>query len=89
MGTENSLMVQSSKEIEAQLSEIKTQTEVLNYLEEYLQDPQSTGIEVASNLSIIDETLTGLVDEFNRLQNERQRLLRTVQPNNPVVANKY
>lgn len=86
MGTENSLMVQSSKEIEAQLSEIKTQTEVLNYLEEYLQDPQSTGIEVASNLSIIDETLTGLVDEFNRLQNERQRLLRTVQPNNPVVA---
>ena len=86
MGTENSLMVQSSKEIEAQLSEIKTQTEVLNYLEEYLQDPESTGIEVASNLSIIDETLTGLVDEFNRLQNERQRLLRTVQPNNPVVA---
>ena len=66
MGTENSLMVQSSKEIEAQLSEIKTQTEVLNYLEEYLQDPESTGIEVASNLSIIDETLTGLVGVFKR-----------------------
>ncbi len=86
MGTENSLMVQASKDIETQLSEIKTQTEVLNYLEDYLQDPESTGIEVASNLSIIDETLTGLVVEFNRLQNERQRLLRTVQPNNPVVA---
>lgn len=86
MGTENSLMVQTSKDIETQISEIKTQTEVLDYLEDYLQDPASTGIEVASNLSIIDETLTGLVDEFNRLQNERQRLLRTVQPNNPVVA---
>ena len=87
MGTENSLMVQSSKDIETQLSEIKTQTEVLDYLEDYLRDPESTGIEVASNLSIIDETLTSLVDEFNRLQNERQRLLRTVQPNNPLVSN--
>jgi len=86
MGTENSLMVQSSKDIETQLSEIKTQTEVLDYLEDYLRDPESTGIEVASNLSIIDETLTSLVDEFNRLQNERQRLLRTVQPNNPLVS---
>jgi capsular exopolysaccharide synthesis family protein len=86
MGTENSLMVQNSKDIETQLSEIKTQTEVLDYLEEYLKDPASSGIEVASNLSIIDETLTNLVDEFNRLQNERQRLLRTVQPNNPLVT---
>jgi len=86
MGTENSLMVQTSKDIETHLSEIKTQTEVLDYLEDYLIDPESTGIEVASNLSIIDETLTSLVDEFNRLQNERQRLLRTVQPNNPLVS---
>ncbi|MBI0399213.1 GumC family protein [Cyclobacterium marinum] len=86
MGTENSLMVQNSKDIETQLSDIKTQMEVLDYLEEYLRDPASSGIEVASNLSIIDETLTNLVDEFNRLQNERQRLLRTVQPNNPLVT---
>lgn len=86
MGTENSLMVQSSKEIETKLSQIKTQMEVLNYLEDYLSDPQSTGVEVASNLSIIDETLSGLVDEFNKLQNDRQRLLRTVQPNSPLVT---
>ena len=87
MGTENSLMVETIKDIEEQLSENKTQMEVLEYLEDYLNGPNSLGIEVATNLSIIDETLTGLVDEFNRLQNDRQRMLRTVQPNNPLVAN--
>ena len=42
---------------------------------------------VPSTLSIDDPTLTNLIADFNILQRERERMLRTTQPNNPIVTN--
>ncbi|MFC0261599.1 GumC family protein, partial [Fontibacter flavus] len=49
------------------------------------QDPSNTAI-VPSSLSINDQTLSELIASFNNLQRERERMLRTTQPNNPIVV---
>src|SRR5690606_29608532 len=68
-------------------SEFSIQIDVLESIESYLKD-QGTDYEmVPSTLSIQDPTLTALIANFNLLQRERERMLRTTQPNNPIVLN--
>jgi capsular exopolysaccharide synthesis family protein len=70
-----------------QLSEYSIQIEVLESIESYLNNQGSDYKMVPSTLSIQDPTLTGLIATFNQLQRERERMLRTTQPNNPIVLN--
>jgi capsular exopolysaccharide synthesis family protein len=70
-----------------QLSEYSIQIEVLESIESYLNNQGSEYEMVPSTLSIQDPTLTGLIANFNQLQRERERMLRTTQPNNPIVLN--
>jgi tyrosine-protein kinase Etk/Wzc len=70
-----------------QLSELSIQIEVLESIEDYLLK-QGTDYEmVPSTLTIQDPTLSGLIENFNMLQRERERMLRTTQPSNPIVIN--
>ncbi len=70
-----------------QLSEFSIQIDVLESIEEYLTKQGNDYEMVPSTLSIQDPTLTGLIAQFNQLQRERERMLRTTQPNNPIVQN--
>lgn len=70
-----------------QFSEFSMQIEVLESIENYLQNQGTEYKMVPSTLSIEDPTLTGLIANFNSLQRERERMLRTTQPNNPIVLN--
>jgi capsular exopolysaccharide synthesis family protein len=70
-----------------QLSQFSIQIEVLESIESYLNNQGSDYEMVPSTLSIEDPTLTGLIANFNQLQRERERMLRTTQPNNPIVLN--
>ena len=87
LNTELSFYVQNTGEYEAQLSRNRTQVQVLESIENYLRNPSGISSEVTSSLTIEDQTLAGLVNKFNDLQSERQRMLRTSQPNNPLVLN--
>lgn len=71
----------------AQLSEWAIQIEVLESIERYLQKAGDQSSTVPSTLGIKDETLLGLIGQFNQLQLERERMLRTTQPGNPLVLN--
>lgn len=70
-------------EYNRQVAEYETRLSVLASIEEYLKNDSNQL--VPSALGIQDVTLQGLIAQFNELQLERLRLLRTTQPNSPLV----
>lgn len=68
-----------------QLSEIAIQMEVLESIEDYINKQPGKFEMVPSNLTIQDPTLVQLISKFNELQLERERMLRTTLPSNPLV----
>src|SRR5690606_21328513 len=87
LSSEMSAYVTNTGEYESQLSRNRTQIEVLESIEHYLNNPTAGGTEVTSSLTIEDNTLASLVTRFNNLQSDRERYLRTIQPSNPLVVN--
>ncbi|WP_276373438.1 polysaccharide biosynthesis tyrosine autokinase [Chryseolinea sp. H1M3-3] len=68
-----------------QLAELNNQIDVLESLEKYLQERGGKYEVVPSTLSISEPTLETLISKFNELQLERERMLRTALPSNPLV----
>lgn len=77
--------VAQANEYNRQLSEISIQIEVLESIESYINKQPGKFELVPSNLTIQDPTLLQLVGRFNELQLERERMLRTALPSNPLV----
>lgn len=69
------------------LSEWSIQIEVLESIEQYLTDNQGQYKLIPSTLGIQDPTLMSLITKLNELQTERERMLRSVKPTNPLVQN--
>lgn len=70
-----------------QSSELAIQLSVLESIERYLRQPNSEYSTVPSSLDIKDETLISLINSFNALQLNRERMLRTIQPNSVLMQN--
>lgn len=70
-----------------QSSELAIQLSVLESIERYLRQPNSEYSTVPSSLDIKDETLVSLIGSFNALQLNRERMLRTIQPNSVLMQN--
>lgn len=87
VSAESQLYLQSTTANRQQISELSVQIDVLESIERYIRKDENKSQLVPSTLSIEDETLKGLIQDFNSLQRERERMLRTTQPNNPIVQN--
>ncbi|WP_026880156.1 GumC family protein [Hymenobacter norwichensis] len=87
VSTQASMYTEQASTYNTQLSEWAIQIEVLESIEKYLQKAGDQSSTVPSTLGIKDETLLGLIGQFNQLQLERERMLRTTQPGNPLVQN--
>lgn len=74
-----------ASEYNRQLADINIQVDVLESIENYITKQNGKFEMVPSNLTIQDPTLTQLVTKFNELAMERERMLRTTLPNNPLV----
>jgi tyrosine-protein kinase Etk/Wzc len=85
--SETQLYLQGASGYNEQMIEYEMQLDILNAIEQYLQKDVEELELVPSSLSISDPTLQRLIGKFNELQLERQRLLRTTKPNNPLVTN--
>ena len=85
VGTQTSSNVEQASVLQTKLADWANQIQVLQSIEAYLST-QSNRL-VPSTLGIQDQTLLGLISQFNGLQVERERLLRTNQENNPLVQN--
>jgi tyrosine-protein kinase Etk/Wzc len=81
------IYLQGASEYRKQLADYEIQIEILNSIEKYLNKQGNQFELVPSTLNIQDPTLMGLIGNFNQLQLERQRMLRTTQENNPLVQN--
>ncbi|RDC66040.1 GumC family protein [Adhaeribacter pallidiroseus] len=81
------LSLNNASEYTKSLTDWDVQINVLTSLENYLRRSGSRYGLAPSNLNIKDPTLLELVTRFNALQLERQRMLRTTQPDNPLVQN--
>ncbi|WP_162051953.1 GumC family protein [Pontibacter pamirensis] len=69
------------------LAELAIEIDILESIESYLSKEENEYGVVPTTLSITDPTLTGLIASFNQLQMERERIMRTVTPSNPIVGN--
>ncbi|TVT41509.1 polysaccharide biosynthesis tyrosine autokinase [Hymenobacter setariae] len=70
-----------------QLSDWAIQIDVLESIERYLNKTTGQYSMVPSSLGIQDPTLVGLIEKFNGLQLERERMLRTMEVDNPLIQN--
>src|SRR5690606_4928087 len=84
VGSEAQRYMQEASEYGRQLADYQTQISVLENMEAYMQNASGDEL-VPSSMGIQDPTLVGLTSKYNELQLERQKLLRTVQPANPLV----
>jgi tyrosine-protein kinase Etk/Wzc len=87
ISAESQLYLSTTTANRQQLSDITIQIDVLESIERYLREQGSDFEMVPSSLNIQDPTLATLINDFNQLQRERERMLRTTQPNNPIVLN--
>ncbi|SHN03025.1 capsular exopolysaccharide family [Cyclobacterium lianum] len=71
-----------------QLAEYSIQLDVLTSIEDYLADQGGGYQAVPSSLNIEDQTLMNYISQFNELQRERERMLRTAQPGSPLIIEK-
>ncbi len=77
--------VAQASEYNKQLADIGIQIEVLESIESYINKQPGQFELVPSTLTIVDPTLVQLIAKFNELQLEKERMLRTTLPNNPLV----
>ncbi|MCJ8164425.1 polysaccharide biosynthesis tyrosine autokinase [Pontibacter sp. E15-1] len=85
IGTQAQMYLEKANDYNRQISNWDIQIDVLQSIEKYLSNKQTQDELVPSTLNIQDATLLGLIAKFNELQLERQRMLRTTQPGNPIV----
>jgi tyrosine-protein kinase Etk/Wzc len=79
--------IEQASSYNKQLSEWAIQIDVLESIEKYLNKSAGQYTMVPSSLGIQDPTLQSLIEKFNGLQLERERMLRTMEVSNPVIEN--
>lgn len=89
ISSEASIYLENSSDYTKRLSQLEIEMEVLSSIEDLLSRNTENGDfnVIPGSLSIQDPTLLSLIGRYNELQVERERMLRTVQPNNPLVHN--
>lgn len=87
VGAEAQLYLNSTTTNRQQLADLSIQIDVLESIEAYMSRDGNEYQTVPGTLTVSDPTLNDLISDFNRLQQDRERMLRTTQPNNPIVVN--
>lgn len=87
VGAEAQLYLNSTTTNRQQLADLSIQIDVLESIETYMNRNGNEYETVPGTLTVSDPTLNQLISDFNRLQQDRERMLRTTQPNNPIVIN--
>ena len=85
--SEAQLYLQSSTDFKRQLSDIEIQIAVVESMEDYLTNDSDRFHSIPSSLSVDNPTFNSLVNRYNEMQLERERMLQSYLPNNPLVQN--
>lgn len=80
--------VQESSDFEKKRLDIGTQLNLMEYLRDYINNPTNQDAAIPSNVGVYDATLSALINRYNEMILERNRLLRASSENNPVIIRK-
>ena len=67
------------------MAEIETQLSLVEYIDEFLRDETKRNSLIPSNIGLTDASLASGLTEYNTLQLQRMRILRTATEDNPVI----
>ena len=85
--SEAQLYLQSSTDYIRQLAEVEIEIDVLESLNNHLQSQQDRYQSIPSSLTIANATFNTLVDKYNEMQLERERMIQNYLPSNPLILN--
>lgn len=85
ISTQAQLFLQASSAEQRQMAEIETQLSLVEYIDEFLRDETKRNNLIPSNIGLSDASLASGLAEYNALQLQRLRILRTATEDNPVI----
>lgn len=85
LSEQSKLLISSTGDFSKQLTEQEVKLSVINSLEQYISDEKNNKRIVPSSLVLQDPTFVALVEKYNNFQVERERLLISSTPSNPMV----
>ena len=77
--------LQQSSQYQAKLSDANTQLQLLDYLREYVGNPDNRYELIPSNVGLSDQASTQLIINYNKSVQDRNRLLRSASESAPQV----
>lgn len=68
------------------LQEANTQVQLLNELGKYMNEPGNKYQPIPSNVGLTDESSTALINEYNKIALDRNKMLHSASENSPAVT---
>ena len=85
VGIDATSSVQMSSQFSAQLSEANAQLQILDNLRQYVNSPDNRYQVIPTNIGITDATSTQLINNYNKLVQDRNKLLKAASEMAPQV----
>lgn len=85
LSSEAKLYLTESTEYRKRVAEIETQLNLIQYIHDFVSDDSKQNSLIPANLGISDESLVGLITEYNNMLLQRMRIQRTATSDNPVL----
>lgn len=87
LSSDAQIALTGNAEYERKRVENRTQISLINDLRKYIEEQGNEYKVLPSNIGLQDVALIGLIDRYNEMLVERNRLLRTSTENNPTIIN--
>ena len=81
------IALKENSEYDQKRAENTNQLRLVNYLREYISNPDNPNEVIPANVGLTDVTLSNIISQYNEMMIERKRLLRTSKVNSPAVVN--
>ena len=85
VGVDASQSVQMSNEFSARLSEANSQVQMLDYMRDFVNNPNNKYQIIPSNVGVSDGATTALINNYNKAVQDRNRLLKAASEQAPQV----
>jgi capsular exopolysaccharide synthesis family protein len=77
--------LQLSAQYAARLADVNTQLQLLDYLQQYVDNPDNRYKLIPANIGMNDQASTQLIADYNRTVQERNRLMKSASEQSPQV----
>jgi tyrosine-protein kinase Etk/Wzc len=87
LSSESQLFLESTRGNKQMLSEYQIKIDVLSDIIQELESGEDSYKVLQGIMIVEDQSLSDMINDFNQMLRERQRLMKTVNPSNPLLKN--